>query len=77
LGELLRSRCDTLKGRNARRAKVRSIANQAAGRGRHGKAERIRRNNLGTLTRQRQRRRWEQQVRTATYLDHRHQPPRH
>jgi len=31
LGELLRRRCDTLKDRNARRAKLRSIANQAAG----------------------------------------------
>jgi hypothetical protein len=56
LGELLRRRCDTLKGRNARRAKLRSIANQA-----------IRRTNLGTVTRQRQRRRWEQRVRTVTY----------
>jgi hypothetical protein len=46
---------------------LRSIANQAAGRGRQGKAERIRRTNLGTLTRHRQRRRWEQQVRTVTY----------
>jgi hypothetical protein len=67
LGELLRRRCGTLKDRNARRAKLRSIANQAAGRGRHGKAERIRRTNLGTLTRRRQRRRWEQRVRTVTY----------
>jgi IS605 OrfB family transposase len=46
---------------------LRSIANQAAQRGQHGKAERIRRNNLGTVKRQRQRRRWEQQVRTVTY----------
>jgi hypothetical protein len=67
LGELLRSRSDTLKERNARRAKLRSIANQAAGRGRHGKGERIRRNNLGTVKKHRQRRRWEQQVRTVTY----------
>jgi hypothetical protein len=59
LGELLRRRCDTLKDRNARRAKLRSIANQAARRGRHGKAERIRRTNLGTLTKHRQQRRWE------------------
>jgi hypothetical protein len=41
LGELLRSRSDALKERNARRAKLRSIANQAARRGRHGKAERL------------------------------------
>jgi hypothetical protein len=54
-----------LKDRNARRAKLRSIANQASGRG--GKAERIRRTNLGTVTRARQRRRWEQQVRMVPY----------
>jgi hypothetical protein len=66
-GELLRSRSDTVKDRNARRAKLRSIANQAAQRGRHGKAERIRRTNLGTITKHRQQRRWEQQVRTVTY----------
>jgi hypothetical protein len=59
LGELLRRRSDTLKERNARRAKLRSIGNQAAQRGRHGKAERIRRTNLGTVKRQRQQRRWE------------------
>jgi hypothetical protein len=46
---------------------LRSIANQAAQRGRHGKAERIRRNNLGTVKKHRQQRRWEQQVRTVTY----------
>src|SRR3982075_1842311 len=67
LGELLRQRCDTLKERNARRATLRSIANQAAQRGRHGRAERIRRNNLGTVKRHRQQRRWEQQIRTVTY----------
>src|SRR3981081_4113400 len=67
LGELLRSRSDTLKERNASRARWRSIANQAAQRGRHGKAERIRRNNLGTVKRHRQQRRWEQQIRTGTY----------
>jgi hypothetical protein len=67
LGELLRRRSDTLKERNARRATLRSIANQAAQRGRHGTAERIRRTNLGTITRQRQQRRWEQQVATVTY----------
>ena len=59
LGELLRRRCDTLKDRNARPATLRSIGNQAAGRGRHGTAERIRRTNLGTITKQRQQRRWE------------------
>jgi len=67
LGDLLRSRSDTLKERNARRATLRSIANQAAQRGQHGKAERIRRTNLGTIKKHRQQRRWEQQVRTVTY----------
>ena len=67
LGELLRQRCDTLKERNARRATLRSIANQAGGRGRHGTAERIRRTNLGTIKGHRQQRRWEQQVATVTY----------
>jgi hypothetical protein len=59
LGELLRSRSDTLKDRNASRATLRSIANQAAQRGRHGTAERIRRTNLGTIKGHRQQRRWE------------------
>jgi hypothetical protein len=67
LGELLRSRSDILKERNARRAELRSIGNQAAQRGRHGKAERFRRNNLGTVKKHRQQRRWEQQVATVTY----------
>jgi hypothetical protein len=67
LGELLRSRSDTLKQRNARRAKLWSIGNQAGGRGRHGTAERIRRTNLGTVTKHRQRGRREQQVATVTY----------
>ena len=67
LGGLLRRRCDTLKDRNARRATLRSIGNQAAGRGRQGTAERIRRTNLGTITKHRQRGRWEQQVATVTY----------
>src|SRR3981081_4531720 len=40
---------------------------QAGQRGRHGKAARLRRNNLGTVKRHRQQRRWEQQVRTVTY----------
>jgi hypothetical protein len=67
LGDLLRSRSDALKERNARRARLRSLANHAAQRGQHGKAERIRRNNLGTIKKHRQQRRWEHQVRTVTY----------
>ncbi|MBP2320929.1 IS605 OrfB family transposase [Kibdelosporangium banguiense] len=67
LGVLLRERSDLLRARNARRAKLRSIANNAAERGQHRKAERIRRNNLGTVKKHRQQRRWEQRVRTVTY----------
>jgi IS605 OrfB family transposase len=67
LGELLRTRSDQLKVRNARRAKLRSIANQAAQRGDHARAERIRRNNLGTVKKHRRERRWRQRVRTVTY----------
>jgi hypothetical protein len=67
LGVLLRARSDLLKARNTRRAKLRSIANHAAKRGQHGKAARIRRNNLGTVKKRRQQRCWKQRVRMVTY----------
>jgi hypothetical protein len=67
LGVLLRARSDLLKARNTRRAKPRSIANHAAKRGQHGKAARIRRNNLGTVKKRRQQRCWKQRVRMVTY----------
>ena len=54
LGVLLAAESDRLKERNRRRAKLRSVANQAAQRGNRAKADRIRRNNLGTLKRDRQ-----------------------
>ncbi|MFD1045275.1 IS200/IS605 family accessory protein TnpB-related protein [Kibdelosporangium lantanae] len=56
-----------LKARNARRAKLRSIANQAVRRGEDAKAERIRRNNLGTVKKHRQETRWRTRVRDVTY----------
>lgn len=67
VAQLLRTRSDQLAVRNARRAKLRSIANRAAQRGEHAKARRIRRNNLGTLKKHRQQHRWRQHVRTVTY----------
>ena len=67
LGRLLTGQSDRLKERNQRRAKLRSIANQAAARGNRGKADRIARNNLGTVKRDRQSARWRAQVRTETF----------
>jgi IS605 OrfB family transposase len=67
LGGLLRTRSDVLKARNAARAKLRSIANQATLRGQHTKACRIRANNLGTVKKDRQEQRWKHQVRDVTY----------
>lgn len=67
LGPLLTRRSDQLKARWARRAKLRSVANQAARNGQHDKAERIRRNNLGVVKQHRQQARWRRQVRDVTY----------
>lgn len=67
LGPLLSKRSDALKARNAYRAKLRSIANQAEQRGDRKKADRIRRNNLGTRKRQRQDLAWKTRVRDLTY----------
>lgn len=67
LGRLLQERSDRLKVRNARRAKLRSIANQAAQRGDHAKAERIRRHNLGTIKKHRQDAAWKTRARDVTY----------
>ncbi|HEY3609383.1 MAG TPA: transposase [Pseudonocardiaceae bacterium] len=67
LGELLRTRSDVLKARNAARAKLRSVANQAAQRGQHTKAARIRASNLGTVKKYRQEQQWKRQVRDVTY----------
>ncbi|MBM0228571.1 transposase [Micromonospora sp. ATA51] len=67
LGELLSSESDRLKERNRRRAKLRSIANSAAGRGDHAKAHRITANNLGTVKRERQAARHRARVRTEIF----------
>lgn len=67
LGRLLTAESDRLKLRNQRRAKLRSIANTAAQRGDHGKADRIRRHNLGTIKRDRQATRHKATVRTEIF----------
>ncbi|MFE9690501.1 RNA-guided endonuclease TnpB family protein [Micromonospora sp. NPDC005806] len=67
LGQLLTTESDRSKERNRRRAKLRSIANTAALRGDHAKAQRIRANNLGTVKRDRQVARHRAQVRTEIF----------
>ncbi|MGW3602674.1 hypothetical protein [Micromonospora sp. NPDC005161] len=67
LGDLLTAESDRIKERNRRRAKVRSVANNAARRGDRAKAERIARNNLGTLKRDRQAARNQARVRTEIF----------
>jgi IS605 OrfB family transposase len=67
LGVLLSSESDRLKERNRRRAKLRSIANNAALRGDHAKAHRIKANNLGTIKRDRQAARHRARVRTEIF----------
>jgi IS605 OrfB family transposase len=67
LGQLLTAESDRLKERNRRRAKLRSIANSAAQRGNHAKAQRIRANNLGTVKRDRQAAKHRAQVRTEIF----------
>jgi IS605 OrfB family transposase len=67
LRRLLTEQSDRLRERNRHRAKLRSIANQAAQRGNRAKADRIHRNNLGTVKRDRQATRWRARVRTETF----------
>jgi IS605 OrfB family transposase len=67
LGALLTAESDRLKERNRRRAKLRSIANSAEQRGNSRKAERIRRNNLGTIKRDRQAAKHQARVRTEIF----------
>ena len=67
LGKELRAHSDKLKERNARRAKLRSIAHNAAAKGNHAKAQRIRDNNLGTAKKERQTREHYVRVRDITY----------
>jgi IS605 OrfB family transposase len=67
LGALLTAESDRIKERNRRRARLRSIANHAAAKGRHAKAARIRANNLGTVKRDRQAAKHQAQVRTEIF----------
>jgi IS605 OrfB family transposase len=67
LGRLLTCESDRLKERNRRRAKLRSVANNAAAKGNQAKADRIARNNLGTVKRDRRASAWRAQVRTLTF----------
>ncbi|RQW85389.1 RNA-guided endonuclease TnpB family protein [Micromonospora globispora] len=67
LGQLLTAESDRLTERNHRRAKLRSIANNAAMRGDHAKAHRIRAHNLGTVKRDRQAARHRATVRTEIF----------
>lgn len=67
LGKLLTSESDHRKVKNARRAKLRSVAEKAEQGGDTGKAQRIRGNNLGTLKRDRRSNAWQSRVRNITF----------
>jgi IS605 OrfB family transposase len=67
LGRLLSAESDHRKVKNARRAKLRSVAEKAEKRDDHAKAARIRTGNLGTLKRDRRSRAWKCQVRDITF----------
>ncbi|MFI6265468.1 RNA-guided endonuclease TnpB family protein [Micromonospora sp. NPDC051006] len=67
LGQLLAAESDRLTERSRRRAKLRSIANNAARRGNHAKAHRINVNNLGHVKRSRRAARHRAQVRTEIF----------
>jgi Putative transposase DNA-binding domain len=64
LGVLLTAASDRIKERNRARARLRSIANNTRDR---AKADRIRRNNLGTVTRDRQAAKHQARVRTEIF----------
>ncbi|SCF94860.1 zinc ribbon domain-containing protein [Streptomyces sp. Ncost-T10-10d] len=67
LGDLLTSESDHRKVKNARRAKIRSVAEKAEQRGDHAKARRIRDNNLGAIKRDRRSDSWRCRVRDLTF----------
>ncbi|MGW5645245.1 zinc ribbon domain-containing protein [Saccharopolyspora sp. NPDC003752] len=67
LGVLLTCESNYRKVKNARRAKIRSVAEKARDAGDHARAERIIVNNLGTVKRDRRSSRWQQTVRTTTF----------
>ena len=67
LGELLAAESDHRKIKNARRAKIRAIAEKATADGDLGKAVRIQTNNLGAVKRTRRHRRLESKTRTLIF----------
>ncbi|MGW1678217.1 zinc ribbon domain-containing protein [Saccharopolyspora sp. NPDC002376] len=67
LGALLRAESDFIKVKNARRAKIRSVAEKARKSGNLAKADRIVRNNLGHAKRNRRRSRFKSCVRSVTF----------
>ena len=67
LGRLLTAHSDRPSSANARRAKLRAVADRADARGDRAKAQRIRANNLGVVKRGRQAARWQARVRTVTF----------
>ncbi|MEO3863913.1 transposase, partial [Acrocarpospora sp. B8E8] len=68
LGDLLRAESDYLKTKNARRAKIRSIAEKAREAGDQAKADRIQSSNLGTKKRAKRRRAFEATIRSVTFI---------
>ena len=67
LGQLLTTQSDLRKRKGVARSKLRAIRDRAIDAGNQAKAERIDRNNLGTVKRDRQAARWRARVRTVTY----------
>jgi len=67
LGTLLAAESDRVMAKNWRRTKIRAIAEKAAKRGDHAKADRIARCNLGTKKKTRTRRRFTAKARTVTF----------
>ena len=67
LGDLLRAESDFLRIKNARRAKIRAVAARAREAGDEAKADRIQRNNLGSIKRNQRARRFETAVRGTTF----------
>jgi IS605 OrfB family transposase len=67
LGGLLAGESDRLKVKNRHRAKLRAVAGKAAERGDLAKADRVVRNNLGTVKKTRAGKRFQQRARTVTF----------
>jgi IS605 OrfB family transposase len=67
LGALLTAQSDLRKRKGQARAKLRAIRDRAVKTGDRAKADRVERNNLGTVKRDRQDARWRARVRDVTY----------